>query len=260
LRRNLRNHEKSGQTLVITALVISLLILSIFYGIFEASRRSETNSVTALNDYIFATKLGLEKTVISSLINFSNGGTNEILGTNLDKYASFIGNQAFFGKLNISYTLLNDLPYQSGFYLSWNSDGTGISSACANYSLGLFKAEADLQLKHVTNITTKLEIAGIYNQLEGTSRNLILNCKIFNEGEPCLAENITISYEYDGDPSNQEWIVASPLSNIDYGNGTYILSLIAETQSVNDPMLVSAQVYDTRDIFVLANVTCTEID
>ena len=163
-------------------------------------------------------------------------------------------------KLNISYTLINDLPYQSGFYLSWNSDGIGISSACATFSLGLFKEEADLQLKHQTNITTKLEIAGIYNSLEGSSRNLTVNCKIFNEGEPCLAENFTISYEYDGEPSNQDWIVVTPLSNIDYGNGTYLLSLIAETQSVNDPMLVSVQVYDKRGVFVLANVTCTEID
>jgi len=50
----------------------------------------------------------------------------------------------------------------------------------------------------------------------------------------------------------------SSTNNIDYGNGTYRMSFIAETESVNDPMLISAQVYDMRGIFVLANATCSE--
>jgi len=258
LQRNLRNCKNSGQTLVITALVISLLILSIFYGVFEASRRSEIDNLPALNDYIFVTKLGLKKTVISSLANFSRGGTNEILSTNLNKYVSIVGNQAYFGKVSILFTLLDISPYQSGLHLSWDSDGTGLSSAYANYSLALIKTEANLQLKHETNITTKLEIDGTYNQLQGTDRNVTVNCKIINEGEPSLAKNITISYELDGDPSNQEWINASLSSNIDYGNGTYRLSFIAETESINDSMLISAQVYDKRGIFVIANATCSE--
>ena len=259
MRRNLRNCENSGQTLVITALVISLLTLSVFYGVFEASRRSEMDNLTALNDYIFVTKLGLKKTVISSLANFSNGGTNDILATNLNKYVSIVGNQAYFGKVSIVFTLLDVSPYQSGLHLSWDSDGTGLSSAYANYSLVLIKTEANLQLKHETNISTKLEIEGTYSQLEGNVRNLTVNCRILNEGEPVLAKNITMFYELDGDPSNQDWITASSSSNIDYGNGTYRISFIAETESINDPMLISAQVYDMRGIFVLANATCREI-
>lgn len=259
MRRNLRNCENSGQTLVITALVISLLILSVFYGVFEASRQSEKDYLTTLNDYVFATKLGLEKTVISSLANFSSGGTNDILATNLNKYIYFVGNQAYFGKFSIWFTLLDILPYQSGLHLSWGSDGRGLSSAYANYSLVLIKNEANLQFKHETNITTMLEIDGTYNQLEGNVRNLTVTCRILNEGEPGLAENISLLYERDGDLSNQEWMVAPSSNKIDYGNGTYIISFIAETQSINDPMLVSAQVYDMRGIFVLANVTCNEI-
>ena len=258
MRINLRTRKNSGQTLVITALVISLLTLSIFYGVFEASRRSEMDNLTTLNDYVFVTKLGLKKTVISSLANFSSGGTNEILATNLNKYVSIVGNQAYFGKVSILFTLLDVPPYQSGLHLSWDSEGTGLSSAYANYSLVFTKTEANLQFKHETNITTKLDVEGTYNQLEGNARNLTVNCKILNEGEPSLAKNITISYELDGDPSNQEWINASSTNNIDYGNGTYRMSFIAETESVNDPMLISAQVYDMRGIFVLANATCSE--
>ena len=73
-----------------------------------------------------------------------------------------------------------------------------------------------------------------------------------------MAKNITLFFEEDGDLSTQEWIEADSPNITDYGNGTYFLSFIAETQTRNDPVLVSAQVYDLRGIFVLANATCIE--
>ena len=114
MRQNFSSRKNSGQTLVITALVISLLILSVFYSVFEAGRKSETRSATTLNDYIIATKLGLENTVTSSLVNVTNGGANEILEYNLGKYVSFVGNQSYFGKCTILFDVSDAAPYQSG--------------------------------------------------------------------------------------------------------------------------------------------------
>jgi hypothetical protein len=85
-----------------------------------------------------------------------------------------------------------------------------------------------------------------------------VTCTVFNEGEPALAKNITLFYEKDGDLSVQEWIPVDSPSSTDYGNGTYFMSFIAETQTHNDPVLVSVHVHDLRDIFVQANTTCTE--
>ena len=118
---------------------------------------------------------------------------------------------------------------------------------------------ADLQLEHTTNITTRLDVEGTYSKLEGTSKQVNVTCRIFNEGEPALASNLTLYYEHDGDLAVQDWIPADSPTITDYGNGTYTISFTAETQTSDDPMLVSAHVYDLRGILVLANATCTEI-
>jgi len=256
--RKAGNRRNSGQTLIITALTIALLILSIVYGVFEAGKRSEMLSAATLNSPVLATKLGLRNTVTSSLVNVSNGGENGILTANLKEYASIVGNQSHFGKCSVLFTVSDASPYQSGMWISWGSDGTGVSSAYANFTLVFTKTESDLQLEHTINITTALNVEGTYTKLEGALKQVNVTCRIFNEGEPALANNITLYYDHDGDLGTQDWIAADSPTITDYGNGTYTISFTAETQTQDDPMLVSAHVYDLRDIFVLANATCTE--
>ena len=258
MRRNFRSRKNSGQTLVITALVISLLILSVFYSVFEAGRKSETRSATTLNDYVIATKLGLDNTVTSSLVNVTKGGANEILESNLNKYVSFVGNQSYFGKCTILFDVSDTAPYLSGLWLSWGSDGTGISSAHANYTLTVTMSESDIQLEHETNITTRFDADGTYSLLADTLKQVNVTCNILNEDLAALANNITLYYDYDGSLGTQDWTPADSPETTDYGNGTYTISFIATTHTRNDPVIVSAQVYDQRNIFVLANNTCTE--
>jgi len=258
LAKNLRSRKNSGQTIIITALAISLLILSVAYGVFEAGRRNEMRSTTTLNMPVLATKLGLRNTVTSALVNVSNGGENTILSANLHEYATIVGNQSHFGKCTVLYTALDASPYQSGMWISWGSDGTGISGAYANFTLVFIRTTADTQMEHATNVTTSLDVEGTYTKLGGTSKQVNVTCRIFNEYQPALANNLTIYYEYDGEPSDQNWVAASSPTVTDYGNGTYTISFTAETQNIDDPMLVSAQVHDLREIFVLANATCTE--
>ncbi|MGD9131049.1 MAG: hypothetical protein PVH73_05695 [Candidatus Bathyarchaeota archaeon] len=256
--RNARNRRNSGQTLVITALVIALLVLSIVYGVFEAGRRSEMRSAATLNSPVLATKLGLRNTVISSLVNVSNGGEAEMLAANLNKYASIVGNQSFFGKCVVLFTVSDASPYQSGMWISWGSDGTGVSSAYANFTLLFTETDSEIQLEHTINVTTMLDVEGTYSKLGGTLKQVNVTCRIFNEGESALANNTTLYYDYDGNLGTSDWTAVDSPTTTDYGNGTYTTSFTAETQTSEDPMLVSAHAYDVRDIFVLANATCTE--
>lgn len=256
--RNLYSRRNSGQSLIVAALVVSLLIISICYSVFEANRSNEARASTTLNSHVSAVKLGLQNTVTSALVNVSNGGSTMALTTNLEKFSSFLGNQTYFGKCVTLFTVLDSLPYQSGIRLSWGTDGTGISSAYMNSTLFFVESKSQLQLETVTNLTTSLLLDGTYVNLGGTEKQVNVTCNIFNENESALAENITLYFEHDGEPSNQEWIAAESPSIIDYGNGTYTVSFVAETQTIEDPVIVSAQVYDTREIFVMANVTCTE--
>jgi hypothetical protein len=260
LGRKFRSRKNSGQALIITALVISLLILSVVYGVFEAGRRSEMQSATTLNSHVLATKLGLKNTVTSALVNVSSGGENRILSTNLNSYASIVGNQAYFGKCTVLFTVLDASPYQSGMWISWGADGTGVSGVYANYTLVFTRTESDIQLEHATNITTRLDMEGTYSKLDETSNQVNVTCRVFNEGKSALANNITIYYDFDGDLETTDWTAADSPTIADYGNGTYTASFVAETQtSEEDPLMISAQVYDLRDIFVVANATCTEI-
>ena len=215
-------------------------------------------SSTTLNSHVLATKLGLKNTLTSALVNVSNGGDNEIISTNLNKYASIVGNQSYFGKCTVLYTALNASPYQSGMWLSWGSEGTGISSAYANFTLIFTKTEADIQLEHAINVTTVLEVEGIYNKLGGTLKQVNVSCNVFNEEEAALANNITLYYDFDGDLLTSDWTPVISPSVTDYGNGTYSISCNADTQIINDPVIISAQVYDLRNILVMTNATCTE--
>lgn len=258
MAKNLCNRKNSGQTLIITALAISLLILSVAYGVSEAGRRSEMRSAATLNMPVFATKLGLKNTVTSALVNVSNGGENGILVENFNEYAAVVGSQSLFGRCTVLFTALNATPYQSGMWISWGSDGTGVSSAYANFTLVFTETDSKLQLEHAINITTSLDVDGIYSNLGGTLKQVNVTCRVFNEGEAALANNITLYYDFDGDLETSDWTAANSPTVTDYGNGTYTLSFTAETQTSNDSLIVSAQAYDLREIFVIANTTCTE--
>jgi hypothetical protein len=256
--RKAGNRRNSGQTLIITALAIALLVLSIVYSVFEAGRRSEMRSAATLNSPVLATKLGLRNTVTSSLVNVSNGGENGILTENLNEYASIIGNQSYFGKCTVLFTALNASPYQSGIWISWGSDGTGVSSAYANFTLVFTRTTADTQMEHAINVTTGLEVEGTYIKLADTNKQVSVTCTVFNEGETALANNITLYYDFDGDLGTSDWTPVTSPSVTDYGNGTYTISCTVDTEIRDDPVLLSAHVYDLRDIFVIANDTCTE--
>jgi hypothetical protein len=215
-------------------------------------------SATTLNGYMFATKLGLKNTVTSSLANVSNGGTEQVLETNLNTYGSFMANQSYFGRCNIKFNVSETSPYQSGIWQAWDTNGVGVSSAYANYTLTFASTESDMQLEHETNITTQLNLDGNYSLLGGTEKQVNLTCEILNENEPALANNIDVYFDFDGDTQTQDWVAADSPTVTDYGNGTYIIEFIADTQTRTAAMHVSAQVNDTRNIFVMANVTCIE--
>jgi len=259
MKRNLQKRANSGQVLIITALVIALLILSVVYGVFEAGRISEMCSSKPLSSHILAVRLGLKHTVTSALVNASNGGDTSVLTANLNKYASMVGNQSFFGKCVVKFTVKEDSPYHSGIWLSWGVDGTGVSSAYANFTLAFTGLDTEFQMDYAVNVTTRLELDGTYTKLAGTNKQVNVTCRVYNNGEPALARSLTLYYERDGNPSTPEWTAADSPAVTDYGNGTYTISFTAETQNVDDPMLLSAHLIDTRGILVLANATCTEI-
>jgi hypothetical protein len=137
-------------------------------------------------------------------------------------------------------------------WFSWGEiDGFGISSAYANFSLAIYGLEANVTANYSINITTAVTLEGYYT-LNGLEKSVSLSCRVFNEGKPALAKNITLYYEDLG-----VWLPVNSLNNlsiIDYGNGTYTISFTVIT--ISDTVQVSAHITDLREIFVQANAVC----
>ncbi|MEM0254040.1 MAG: hypothetical protein QXK78_05725 [Candidatus Bathyarchaeia archaeon] len=106
------------------------------------------------------------------------------------------------------------------------------------------------------NVTTTIAITGKYFTLingDHVETNVTVTCRVFNEEGPHLAKQINIYYR---GPS-RDWVLVNNSQIIDYSSGTYTLSF--RVPSELDQVEVSIHILDTRDIFVMASVTCIKI-
>jgi hypothetical protein len=244
--------NSSGQLLIIAALAIAILISSTIIYVYEISE--ETNSLPApsISDFILASKQSTRNAMISSLANISNGGEKTVLTINLNGLSQVLRSMNQFGICQLAFTPLNDSSYDDGVWLSWNTSDVGVSSAYVNFTLNVYGVATKVTTNYPINITTTMAINGSYTTLGGGEKLVNLTCKMYNEGEPALAKNMTLFYDNVGN-----WTLVDASNNLsitEHGNGTYSVSFTVETLS--DSVQVSVGVYDLRDIFVQANTTC----
>jgi len=245
--------ESSGQLLIVAALVIGVLISSTTIYVYELSKETNSTDASSISNFVLALKQSTRNTMISSLANVSNGGEKTVLTTDLNGLSQVFRSLAHFGICNLASTPLNNSGYDAGLWLSWNTKDVGLSSTYADFTLEFYCITSSIVVNYAVNITTTIAINGSYTTLEGTEKLVNLTCKVYGEGEPALAKNITLFYENLG---NWTLVDASNnLSIVDCGDGTYVISFTVEIPSdVN----VSAHVHDSRDILVQANTTCYE--
>jgi len=251
----MRKKSCSGQVLLVGVLVIALLLLSTELYVYDLGKALDEGKQNSFSDFILALEAGSEHVVVGSLANVSQGGTNQIFRNNLERWSSFVGSRYQFGKCILNFTIREISPYSSGIWISWGTNGLGVSGAYANFTLQLLDRGADVDLKYAINITTTLLIQGTYKGMQGSSKQVNVTCNLLNEGNPALAENLMLYYK-----NLDDWLTPGPQNNytvIDYGNGTYFMSFVADISS--SPVEVSVHVLDQRQIYVQANATCTEI-
>lgn len=249
------NRRNSGQVLVITSLIVVMLLLSTFIYVAETVKNAPVYETVA-NQGFSAYRLGAIHTIISALANVSNGGATGILVTDLANYKWMVGNHSFDAMLNATFSPRSTSPYQDGLWLSWGSSGIGVSSAYVSFVWNSCGTSTTFYSEYAVNMTSDIRIDGYYTRLTGTLKQANVTVNLLNEGNPALARNFTVYYEFNGDLNPEEWVQASP-SITDYGNGTYFMSFTASTQNRNDPLLVSVCCHDLRYIFVRANATFT---
>jgi len=253
----MREKKNSGQVLLIAAFIMAFLLLSAELYIFEVGKIMGEVESNSLNDFVLAVELGSRHVVVGSLANVSNGGSNSVLGWNLQNWSSFIDKQYQFGKGFLNFTLEETAPYSSGIWIDWGTDGFGVSSAYANFTYKLLGRESNLNQSYFINITTTLLVESTYQVGVGDEKQVNVTINLLNEGKPALAKQITIYYK---DQLNN-WLIPHETNNnytiSDYGNGTYLASFVASIPSSN--VEVSAHVFDQREVYVQANATSTQI-
>ena len=246
--------QRSGQILIVTTLIISLVLLSTQLYIIEVSKAFVETESSHVNSFVSAIRLGSKHIVTGSLANITMGGSNSILLTNLAKWKNLTSNMFQLGKAILNFSPKNATPYTKGVYLSWGVTGFGISSAYVDFNFSLSDQKVAVQTQYNINVTTSITQEAEYRILQGDSKQVNVTCNVFNEGSPALAENVTICYDYMG-----IWYRADTqgvYNFLDYGNGTYSISF--EANIPGSPVKVQAFIDDLRGISVRAVTTCIE--
>lgn len=247
--------KNSGQILLIAAFIMASLLLSAQLYILEVGRNSGEAEMNSLDGFMLNVKQGSTHVVVGSLANMSNGGSDNILNLNLREWASFIGNQYLHGKSALNYTLQESLPYSSGIWLYWGVSGVGASSAYVNFTHEVSGLRDETEQSYFTNITTSLMISSTSHRLNETAMEVNVTLHVFNEAAPALARQATVYYRV-----SDSWFIPNESNDFrlqNYGNGTYVASFTATFPT--SEVEISTHVIDQRGIFVLANMTSTEV-
>ena len=250
-KRSLR-HDNSGQVIIITALLVASLLLSTAIYVIETEKAVPIVG-TDENNVLTECEQCAKSTLISALANITNGGDTNILASDLSELNSAITSNSYQAILQMDYAPLNEAPFQNGSWISWGTDGQGISSAYVSFVFNSSGSSSSSNLENDVNITSEVDLSGNCVQLNGGLTQVNLSVNVLNEGNPALAQNFTFYFE---NPT-EGWVqVASPNIN-DFGNGTYAASFTAETDMISNPLIVSIICQDQRGIAIGANVTCT---
>ena len=242
----------SGQVLILTAMAIAFIIISTIVYVYTVSQHpSPVDNSYEIAAFIRNIKLGTRNLMIGSLANISYGGNVSILETNLQRWCEFVESHYYLGRCDLRFELCEDDPYSSGTWISWGTQGLGVTSAKADFSLNLTSKSVEATVNYPINITTSLIVNGIYRRYSLFRDVVNVTISLFNEDHPALAKNLTVYY------SNMiGWREASALNTYelkDFGNGTYTASFIILGTWTHR---IRVACYDQREIYVQATTTC----
>ncbi len=243
--------DKSGQVLIVSALLVALILLSTALYVIEVGKEVPTVD-TRQTDVFSAYQQSARSTLISALANATDGGNPNILETDLAELKTVILSNSYQALLTIDYNTLNSSGYQDGLYISRGANGQGVSSAYASFAFASSSPSATSNMEYTVNVTSAVNFSGNCHQLNETTKRVNLTVSILNEGKPALAQNFAVSYL-----NATDWVDVDSPDIYSFGNGTYSVSFNAQTPQLSDPLVVSLVCQDERGIFVGANLTCT---
>jgi hypothetical protein len=245
------NSNKSGQVIIVTALVVSLLFLSTALYVIEIGK--EVPTVEPNQSNVFSGfRQPMTNTMISALANATSRSNPNILEIDIAELKTIILANSYQAMLTMDYSTLNSNGYNNGLLISWGINGRGVSSACASFVFASSNFQANSNIEYALNVTSAVNSSGNCEQINDTTKQVNLTLNVLNEGKAALAQNFTFSYR-----KGTDWIRVDSPTVTSLGDGTYKSIFSAEQSLPNDLMIVSLLCQDQRGIFVGATLTCT---
>lgn len=251
--KSTRPHRRnSGQVLIITSLIVVMLLLSTVLYVNETEKNAPINETEANVNFAQAKQAALH-TVMSALASITNGGNVSVLIDDLNRLKAVLTANSYSTIFNMGYAPLNSSPYQDGVWISWGSNGDGVSSIYADFALNSTGISSSQYIEFGSNVTSSINVVGTYASSNASTWQVNVTCAVFNEDQPSLARSLAVYYEQGG---STEWVEPASLGTVDYGNGTYLLYFSLD--SLIDPLQISVRCEDARGIYVWANATATQ--
>ena len=246
LRRN-----ASGQVLIITSLVVILLMLSTVLYVNNMEKDAPIVAPDE-NSNLSAIKQSAVHSLVSALVNVSNGGDPSVLSDDLLRFKTTVEGSTYNSFSELNYTFCNLFPYANGFSISWGKYGQGSSSVDVDFSFNSTGTSGSYFSEYSINVTSTVSLTGNFSVSDDSTLAVSLSCSVLNEGEAALARNISVFYQQ----LNGVWVSSNP-NIFDFGNGTYSLSFTAQNVSqVSLP--VSVGCIDSRGVSIWANDTLSQ--
>ena len=250
----MKTGSRQGQTLVVAAFAISLLLLSTNVYIYRNSRIDASPGYSTLTDYAQQIQLGSIHAVTASLVNISNGGASSNLGDTMARWESFTRGDYRFGICDLNASQRSQTPYSDGVWLDWGTAGVGVSSAYVDFTLNISGRGAEIDWAFSENRTTEMRVSGSYTVIVGDQKDVTVTMSMLKEGSPALAQSSTLEYLDAG-----LWNDASlegDYTAMDYGNGTYRFTFSANIPGAQ--VDIRMQAIDVRGVFVQAQESLSE--
>jgi hypothetical protein len=247
-RRNCR-----GQVIVVTALLVAVILLSTAMYVIEIEKETPTiqsNDGVPLDSY----RNSVKSSLVSALANVSGGGSSNVLASDLAALKAVIVSHSYESQLSMDYSLLNGDGYSDGVRLSWGSSGYGISSAYATVSCSASNSLGSSQVNYSINVSSSLQVSGVYTQLNETHKEVNLTVHVFDESGAALANHFVISYR-----NGTGWSTADSPVIVNLGDGSYTTTFYALTGQSGESLDVSTVCLDARGISVSTALTCNSI-
>ena len=246
--------RNSGQVLIITSLVVVMLLLSTVIYVNEVERDSPVFAVDATAG-VSAFQQGAVHTVVSALVNVSNGGDPSVLSGDLAQFEAAVEGHTYSSISDLSWTLCDSFPYVNGIWVFCGDDGFGVSSMAADFVLNSSSSSGSYCSEFLVNVTSSVVLSGSWVSSGDSSGLVSLSVGVSDDGCPALASSLSFFYDQGGFGGGG-WVSALPTVT-DYGNGTYGVSFVAQNVSPGG-LPVSLGLVDDRGVCVWANATLSE--